>query len=96
MEKQVIMYAGSEKINDSIIRRLGHKNAKIIHLSGRKNINRCLPKRISSIVVHLEYASHELAMTAKRLAKEYNIPIVFLCRGASKKVVINNKNKLVI
>lgn len=88
MKKQTIIYAGSEKINESLIRRLGHQNAKIVHLSGRKNMNRCLPKKINGIVIQLDYASHNLAIVAKRFAKEQNIPLTLLCRGSSKKVVV--------
>lgn len=89
LKKQTILFAGSERISHSLVRRLGHDNVIIVHLNGKKNKNSCLPNRISGIVVQVEYASHSLAMTAKRLAKDNNIPVTFLCRGASKKVVIN-------
>jgi len=57
---------------------------KIIHISGRKPLDRnknCLPKTTKFVLVLTDFLNHNTAKAAKELVKSQSIPVVYAKRS---------------
>lgn len=86
-----ILIVGADRLGN-IQKQITSEN-ELIHWSGRcKNCsNKCIPKRVSKIVICCDFVNHLLMYSIKKQARKEGVPVIY-----SKRALSHNLGKLLV